>query len=210
MTVREMAWAMQATEYTIRDTFKSTVILCTNCSGGPSPQRSHLGHYNDVIMSAMACQITSLTIVYSTVYSRRRSKKTSKLRITGLCALNSMVTGEFLPQRASKEENVSIWWRHHGIVGLGSQQHGYIHCCCLYCNIALKRYSLAWSSECKALFYHISTDLLYCSAITISVSYRKRVRWHILLSGYARLDDTSLFVLQINSLAPGKFEWNFR
>ena len=34
----------------------------------------------------MASEITSLTIVYSTVYSRRRSKKTSKLRVTGLCA----------------------------------------------------------------------------------------------------------------------------
>ena len=32
-------------------------------------------HYNDVIMSAMSSQITSLSIVYSTVYSRRRSKK---------------------------------------------------------------------------------------------------------------------------------------
>ena len=32
-------------------------------------------HCNDVIMSAMASQITSLTIVYSTVYSRCRSKK---------------------------------------------------------------------------------------------------------------------------------------
>ena len=32
-------------------------------------------HYNDVIMGAMATQITSLPIVYSTVYSRRRSKK---------------------------------------------------------------------------------------------------------------------------------------
>ena len=32
-------------------------------------------HYNDVIMGAMACEITSLTIVYSTVYFRRRSKK---------------------------------------------------------------------------------------------------------------------------------------
>ena len=29
-------------------------------------------HYDDVIMSALASQITSLTIVYSTVYSRRR------------------------------------------------------------------------------------------------------------------------------------------
>ena len=35
-------------------------------------------------MSAMESQITSLTIAYSSVYSRRRWKKTSKLRITGL------------------------------------------------------------------------------------------------------------------------------
>ena len=45
---------------------------------------------------------------------RRRSKKTSKLRVTGLCAGNSPVTGEFPAQRASNVENVSIWWRHHG------------------------------------------------------------------------------------------------
>ena len=44
---------------------------------------------------------------------RRRSKKTSKLRVTGLCAGNSPVTGEFPTQRASNAENVSIWWRHH-------------------------------------------------------------------------------------------------
>ena len=46
-------------------------------------------------MGAMASQITSLTIVYSSVYSRRRSKKTSKLRVTGLCERNSPVTGDF-------------------------------------------------------------------------------------------------------------------
>ena len=40
---------------------------------------------NDVIISTMASQITSLTIVYSTIYSRCRSKKTPKLRVTGLC-----------------------------------------------------------------------------------------------------------------------------
>ena len=71
-------------------------------------QWSH-SHYNDVLMSAMTFQITSLTIVYSTVYSRCRSKKTSKLHITGLGAGNSPVTGEFLAQRASNAENVSIW-----------------------------------------------------------------------------------------------------
>ena len=71
-------------------------------------------HHNDVIMRLIASQITSLMTVYSTVYSRRRSIKTSKLRVTGLCAANSPVTGEFLAQRASNAENVSIRWRHHG------------------------------------------------------------------------------------------------
>ena len=42
---------------------------------------------------------------------RRRSKKTSKLRVTGLCAGNSSGTGEFPAQMASYAENVSIWWR---------------------------------------------------------------------------------------------------
>ena len=44
---------------------------------------------------------------------RRRSKKASKLRVTGLCEGNSGVTGEFPTQRASNAESVSIWWRHH-------------------------------------------------------------------------------------------------
>ena len=43
----------------------------------------------------------------------RRSKKTSKLRVTGLCVGNSPATGEFPAQMASNAENVSIWWRHH-------------------------------------------------------------------------------------------------
>ena len=43
---------------------------------------------------------------------RRTSKKTSKLRVTGLCARNSPVTGEFAAQKASNTGNVSIWWRH--------------------------------------------------------------------------------------------------
>ena len=42
-------------------------------------------------MDAMASKITSLTIVYSTIYSG----------------------GEFPAQMASYAENVSIWWRHH-------------------------------------------------------------------------------------------------
>ena len=44
---------------------------------------------------------------------RCRSKKTSTLRVTGLCEGNSPVTGEFSAHKASNAENVSIWWRHH-------------------------------------------------------------------------------------------------
>ena len=53
---------------------------------------------------------------------RRRSKKTSKLRVTGPCEGKSPGTGEVFAQMASNAENVSIWWRHQGV-----------HC-----------YSLAW------------------------------------------------------------------
>ena len=45
---------------------------------------------------------------------RRRSRKASKLRVTGLCAGNSPVTGEFPAQMTSYTKNVSVWWHHHG------------------------------------------------------------------------------------------------
>ena len=47
---------------------------------------------------------------------RRRSKKTLKLRVTGLCVGNSPETSEFPAQMASNAENVSIWWRHHELL----------------------------------------------------------------------------------------------
>ena len=50
--------------------------------------------YNKVIMSVVASQITS-QLVYSSVYSRHRSNKTSKLCVTGICAGNSPVIDEF-------------------------------------------------------------------------------------------------------------------
>ena len=64
-------------------------------------------YLSNVIMSAIASQITAVSIVYSPF--SRRWKKTSKLRATGFCGGNSSVTGEFLAQRASDAENVSIW-----------------------------------------------------------------------------------------------------
>ena len=46
---------------------------------------------------------------------RHRSKKIPKLCVIGVCAENSLVTGEFPTQRTSNAENLSIWWRHHAM-----------------------------------------------------------------------------------------------
>ena len=64
-------------------------------------------------MSSMASQITSLTIIYSTVYSGTDQRKHQS------SALLAFVRGihrgpvNFPAQMASNAENVSIWWRHH-------------------------------------------------------------------------------------------------
>ena len=46
-------------------------------------------------------------------FFRRSSKKSSKLRVTGLCEGSLPVTGEFPAQKNSNAENVSICWRQH-------------------------------------------------------------------------------------------------
>ena len=74
-------------------------LWCCYCGNSP--------RYNDVILGAMASQMTILTIGYSTVYSAA-NKNPSKLGVTGLCAGNSPMTGEFTAQMASNAENVSI------------------------------------------------------------------------------------------------------
>ena len=75
--------------------------------------REWCSHYSDATMGSMASQVVGLTIVYSFVYSGTDSKKILKLRVTALCEGNSPVIREFPAQRASKAENVSIWWRRH-------------------------------------------------------------------------------------------------
>ena len=70
-------------------------------------------HYIDVIMTTVASQITSLTVVNSIVYSGAdQIKKNSKHRATGIYAGKS--PGPVNPRtEASNAENGSIWWRHH-------------------------------------------------------------------------------------------------
>ena len=66
-------------------------------------------------MSAIASQITSLTIVYSIVYlDADQSKHQSSASLAFVWGIHrGPGTGEFLAQMASNAENVSIWWRHH-------------------------------------------------------------------------------------------------
>ena len=67
---------------------------------------SHEMHYTDVIMSAMASEITSLMIVYSTVYSGSDKRKHQSSASVAFVGGNSPATGKFFAQRASYVENV--------------------------------------------------------------------------------------------------------
>ena len=64
-------------------------------------------------MTTMASQITSLTVVYSIVYSGADQRKHQSS--ASLAFVREIIgTGEFSAQRASNAANVSIWWRLHG------------------------------------------------------------------------------------------------
>ena len=67
-------------------------------------------HYNDVIMGAVASQITSLAIDYSTVYSHADQRKHQSS--ASLAFVQRIHRGPN-SKMASNAENVSIWWRHH-------------------------------------------------------------------------------------------------
>ena len=54
---------------------------------------------------------------------RRRSKKTSKLRVTGLCVGNSSVTGEFPHKWPVTRKMSPFWWLHHVIPGEEDGRH---------------------------------------------------------------------------------------
>ena len=70
-------------------------------------------HYNDVIMSAMASQITMLRL-FTQAFIQAKIKENIKAPRHWPLWGEESVTGEFPAQRASNAENVSIWWRHHG------------------------------------------------------------------------------------------------
>ena len=95
-------------------------------------QLTNCWHHNDVIMGAIASQITSLTIVYSTFYSGADQRKHQSSASLSFVWGNSPETGEFPAQMATNTEYISTWWRHHG---------GYLQgeFCSLMFNLLLQR-----------------------------------------------------------------------
>ena len=91
-------------------TCTTTVVGWDNVAEA-TPFTELFSHYSDVLMSTMASQITSLTIVYSSVYSGADQRKYQSS--ASLAFEFPALTGEFPAQRASNAENVSIWWHHH-------------------------------------------------------------------------------------------------
>ena len=103
-----------------------------------------------------------------------RSKKISKLRVTGPCAGNSPETGEFPAQMASNAENVSTWWRHH-------EQDVWINRDAynprMVVNMYTKKQSASWrwtisikeSARYEAVFFSRKTHLQYSGAEPIQV-----------------------------------------
>ena len=73
-------------------------------------------HYNAVIVGAMVSQITSLTIVYSTVYSIQ-AQIIENIKAADHWHLWGEFTGHrWIPRQWRGKEKVSIWWRHHEIL----------------------------------------------------------------------------------------------
>ena len=92
-------------------------------------------------------------------------KKTSKLRVTGLCVGNSPVTNEFPAQRTSNAENASIWWRHHVLSEIDSN-HLWTACKIAFINYSfLNKRSVNWyktslpRTACSEQHQHYKTPL---------------------------------------------------
>ena len=68
-------------------------------------------NYSDVIMGAMESQITSLTIVYSTVYSGADQRKHQ--RSASLAFVGELTCDRWIPRtKGQLRGDVSFWWRH--------------------------------------------------------------------------------------------------
>ena len=138
-------------------TYTETLGRYTDCHNGCDSVSNHQPH--DCLLNRLF---------------RRRSKKTLKLRVTGLYLGNSPGAGEFPTQMASYAENVSIWWRHHVIV----RWIEFYLCDSLLCLRGQKSISMSrfLSQTCSQLAPSITrvqykTVLWYCEQRTATGNY---------------------------------------
>ena len=130
----------------------------------PGSHRIFSSHYNDVIMSMMASQITSLTVVCLIVYTsadqREHQSSASLAFVWG-------IHRELPAQMASNAENVSIWWRHHEFTSSQWQRSFYLKS---YCSESQPRFipaghiqhtilSLLWAGT---FMRHFASTCLVC------------------------------------------------
>ena len=73
-------------------------------------------HYSDAIMSAMASQITGVSVVYTSLRSgtdQRKHQSSASLAFERIIHRRPVYSPQTEPVR---RENVSIWWRHNGFL----------------------------------------------------------------------------------------------
>ena len=108
--VQAMAWGgrQQAIAWVTVDEYNNILYKAPLAGSG-----FYQNHYHDVIMSAMASQITGVSIICLTVCwgagQRKSQSSTSLVPVRG----DPPVSGGPHSQRASDAENIRVWWRHH-------------------------------------------------------------------------------------------------
>ena len=118
---------------------------------------------------------------------RRKSKKTSKLRVTGLCEGTSSVNGEFPAQRASNAKNVSI----DGVTMRGVVNHEHPQ-------ITRNSGIIACGFMMKGCPLHQTTDGIAKAPVN---SFTDRIKWNWIISVSMRnYIHSSTFVVHISLL----------
>ena len=95
------------------------ILRCTNCVGTIG-----LIHYNDIIMSRMASQITGVWIVYSTICSgldkrkHRSSESQAFVRVTHRWPVNIPHKGTVTRKTFPFDDAIMYWWRISNVCAL--------------------------------------------------------------------------------------------
>ena len=102
-----------------------TIIRFSQYQWGDPAELGQIPLRSITVMSQWArrCVKSPASPLFTQPFIQTQIKKTSKLRVTGLCEGNSPVTGEFLAQVVSNAENFPIWWRRHAMAQTKRKQN---------------------------------------------------------------------------------------